>query len=266
MSRAERQSIPALDVEGVSLAYGNTTILENVTLAVGQAGFTALVGPNGSGKSTLLRVLAGLLRPRSGQVLVEGRPLATLSAKARARKLSLLAQAPSAPEGLTVRELVEQGRHPHRALFGGWSPRDEAACAAAMSAAGIADLARRRLDELSGGQRQRAWIGMVLAQETDILLLDEPTTFLDLAHQVEILDLVSGLVRERGKSVVAVLHDLNQALRHADHMIILKDGRVVAAGRPCEIVDAERIEQVFGTRVGIIEDPFSGRPLCIPRA
>jgi iron complex transport system ATP-binding protein len=255
---------PALAAEGVSIAYGRTTIVRDLHLALPRGAFTVLVGPNGSGKSTILRSLARLLTTRGGTILLDGASIASLPSKELARRIGVLSQSPTAPEGLTVRDLVQQGRYPHRALFGRWSRRDEDACDQAMALTGMHAFEDRPLDSMSGGERQRAWIAMALAQETDILLLDEPTTFLDLAHQLEILDLVADLVHERGKTVVAVLHDLNQAARYGDHMVLLKTGSVVATGSPAEVMTAEAIADVFGVAARVIRDPVTGTPMCVP--
>lgn len=255
---------PALSADGVSIGYGRAIVVSDLSLALPRGAFTVLLGPNGSGKSTILRALSGLLSPRRGAVLIDGVAIAQLSSKDLARRIGVLSQGPSAPEGLTVRELVQQGRYPHRSLFGRWTPRDEEACAQAMRLTGMETFQDRQLDNLSGGEKQRAWIAMALAQETDILLLDEPTTFLDLAHQLEILDLIGDLVRERGKTVVAVLHDLNQAARYADQMVLLKQGRVISMGRPAEVMTAGAIADVFGVASSIISDPVTGTPMCVP--
>ena len=227
---------------------------------------TAIVGANGCGKSTLLRALARLVEPRAGSVLLDGqrdRPAAHARRRAPARRAPPVA---GRPEGLTVEDLVARGRYPHQGLFRQWSHGDELAVEAALAATGTRDLRERPVDALSGGQRQRAWIAMALAQETELLLLDEPTTFLDLAHQLEVLDLLDGLVADRGRTVVMVLHDLNQACRYADHVVALRDGRVRARGPPEEIVDAPFVRDVFGLDAHVVEDPVSGTPLCLPTA
>lgn len=266
MSRPDSNHRATLAAERLSLAYGRVGIVDNLDLAVPDRAFTALVGPNGSGKSTILRALAGLLAPRDGTILLDGRSIARLPSKQTARRVGVLSQGPGAPEGLTVLDLVRQGRYPHRSLFGRWSQADEDACAQALSLTGMDALRNRPLDSLSGGQRQRAWIAMTLAQETDIVLLDEPTTFLDLAHQIEVMELIATLVGERGKTVVAVLHDLNQAARYADHMVLLKAGRIVAVGRPEEVMTVKSIDEVFGVAASILADPVTGTPMCIPLA
>jgi iron complex transport system ATP-binding protein len=264
MSQHSQDERTALAAQDVSTGYGRATIVRRLDLAIPRGVFTVLVGPNGSGKSTILRTLAGLLSPRAGTILLDGAAIRTLSTKELARRVGVLAQGPSAPEGLTVRDLVEQGRYPHRALFGRWTAHDEAACDDAIRLTGMETFQDRPLDSMSGGERQRAWIAMSLAQETEILLLDEPTTFLDLAHQLEILDLVADLVHERGKTVVAVLHDLNQAARYADHMVLLKKGDVIATGRPADVMTAAAIADVFGVAASVISDPVTGTPMCVP--
>ncbi len=264
MPQASATASTGLAAEGVSIAYGRTVVVEDLDLAVPPHAFTALIGSNGSGKSTILKMLGGLLSPRAGRVLLDGRPMTGLTTKEVARGVGMLAQGPAAPEGLTVLDLVRQGRYPHLSLFGRTSERDDMACAEALALTGMSELAGRPLDSLSGGPRQRAWIAMTLAQETPILLLDEPTTFLDLAHQIEVMELVSRLVRERGKTVVAVLHDLNQAARYADHIVLLKAGTVVAAGRPEDVVTAEWIAEVFAVAVRVMPDPLTATPMCIP--
>ena len=253
-----------LAARGLTLAYDDHEVVRELDLEIPRGRVTAVVGANGSGKSTLLRALARLLAPRSGAVLLDGRSIAEYPTRVVATRLGLLPQSPVAPEGLAVEDLVARGRYPHQRLFRQWSRRDEEAVDAALAATGTTELRARPLDELSGGQRQRAWIAMTLAQETGIVLLDEPTTFLDLAHQEEVLDLLGGLVADHGHTVVMVLHDLNQACRHADHLVALAGGRVHAAGPPGEVVDAELVREVFGLAVRVIEDPVTGTPLCLP--
>lgn len=252
-----------LATRALSLAYGRASIIDDLTVTFPAGAFSALVGPNGSGKSTLLRALAGLLTPKAGHVILDGASIARLSAKELARQVGMLPQGPVAPEGLIVEALVRQGRYPHRSLFGRWSEGDRQACEEALRLTGMEMLRDRPLDSLSGGQRQRAWLAMALAQETGTLLLDEPTTFLDLAHQLEVMEVVTELVAQRGKTVIAVLHDLNQAARYADHMVMMKQGRVIAAGPPTRIMSAESIEHVFGVRAHIVADPVTGTPMCV---
>lgn len=264
MAEHETSAHPGLAANRVSVAYDRTVVVDELNLAIPVGRFTALIGPNGSGKSTILRALAGLMSVETGSVVLDGRAIASLATKDMARRVGVLLQGPVAPEGLTVEDLVRLGRYPHRSLFARWSVEDEEACEEALTLTTLMSLRHRRLDSLSGGQRQRAWIAMTLAQRSEILLLDEPTTFLDLAHQIEVMELITMLVRERGKTVVAVLHELNHAARHADHMVLLKAGRIAAAGPPGEVMTVESIESVFGVRSVIISDPLSGTPHCIP--
>jgi iron complex transport system ATP-binding protein len=255
-----------LQARGLAVAYDDAVVLEGLDLAIARARVTAIVGANGCGKSTLVRALARLIAPRAGTVLLDGRAIQQLPARDVARRLGMLPQSPVAPENLTVEDLVARGRYPHQGLFRQWSPNDEAAVEQALAATGTTALRDRPVDQLSGGQRQRAWIAMTLAQETELLLLDEPTTFLDLAHQIEVLDLLDGLVAERGRTVVMVLHDLNQACRYADLLVAVRDGRVHAAGAPNDIVDASFVAEVFGVDAQILDDPVTGTPLCLPTA
>lgn len=250
----------------LTLAYDRRTVAEKLTVAVPDHSFTVVVGPNACGKSTLLRALARTLRPRAGTVLLDGHDIHRLPARAVARTLGLLPQSPLAPDGITVADLVARGRYPHQSLLRQWTRRDERAVATAMAATGVADLAGAYVDELSGGQRQRVWIAMAVAQETPILLLDEPTTYLDIAHQIDVLDLCARLHREEGRTLVAVLHDLNHAARYATHLIAMRDGAVVAEGDPSEVVGAELVEDVFGLPCRVIPDPETGTPLVVPAA
>jgi iron complex transport system ATP-binding protein len=253
-----------LVAKGVTLGYGGAAVVDGVDLVVPDAATTVVVGPNGCGKSTLLRGMARLLQPTRGAVLLDGRAIHRLPTKHVARTLGLMPQSPVAPEGITVVDLVGRGRQPHRGPLSRWSPTDEAAVTEALTLTGSLDLAHRVVDELSGGQRQRVWVAMALAQQTDLLLLDEPTTYLDVAHQVELLDLLHELRRTRGTTVAMVLHDLNLAARYADHLVALKDGRVVAEGRPDEVVTEERVREVFGLESRVIPDPVAGTPLVVP--
>lgn len=254
-----------LATEGLDLGYADRLVVRDLDLAVPDGKVTVIVGANGCGKSTLLRGLARLLRPASGAVLLDGRSIHQQPSREVARALGLLPQTPVVPEGLSVVDLVGRGRHPHQGAFRRWSRTDDAAVARALELTGTLDLAHRTVDELSGGQRQRVWIAMVLAQETDLLLLDEPTTYLDVAHQVEVLDLLTDLNAARGATIVMVLHDLNLAGRYADHLVALREGRVVAAGPPSEVVTPELVRQVFGLVAQVIDDPVSHTPLVVPR-
>jgi iron complex transport system ATP-binding protein len=262
---SETANSPALELRGAAIGYGATTVLRELDLAIPHAKVTALLGPNGCGKSTLLRALAGLLPVTAGSIFLGGSPIAALSRKDVARSVALLSQNQPAPEGMTAIELIRQGRYPHRTLFGRWSPDDEAACQEAMMLTDTEALANRRFDTLSGGQRQRVWIAMTLAQHAGILLLDEPTTYLDLSHQIEVLSMMRSLVRDHGSTVVAVLHDINQAARYADHLVLLKDGVVVAEGATGDVLTQETVRRVFDIGVDIIADPLSSTPILVPR-
>lgn len=253
----------ALEARALQAAHDRRPILHGLDIRFPAGGFTVIVGPNACGKSTLLRSLARLAKPSGGSVLLDGRSMAAFQPRDLARRLGILPQSAEAPDGITVAELVSRGRHPHQGLFRQSAAADEQAVRAAMQATGIADLAHRFLHELSGGQRQKVWIAMALAQETDILLLDEPTTFLDIAHQIEILDLCRALNRA-GKTLVAVLHDLNQACRYATHLVAMKEGAVLAQGSPGEIVTETLIEQAFGIACLVIADPVTGTPMIVP--
>jgi iron complex transport system ATP-binding protein len=253
-----------LRAEGVRLAYDNVTVVDDLSLAIPDGKVTVIVGPNACGKSTLLRALARLLRPSAGTVILDGEQIHRLPTKEVARRLGLLPQTPIAPEGILVVDLVARGRTPHQKLFQQWSEADERAVRAALEATSSMALADRAVDELSGGQRQRVWIAMALAQETDLLLLDEPTTFLDIAHQIEVLDLVAELNRVQERTVVLVLHDLNLACRYADHIVAMCDGRIVASGAPATVITADSVRDVFGLDCVVIDDPVSGTPLVVP--
>ncbi|MGH3350008.1 MAG: ABC transporter ATP-binding protein [Nocardioides sp.] len=253
-----------LAAESVSLGYGGDPVVDRVSLEIPDGLTTVIVGANGCGKSTLLRGMARLLRPMSGQVVLDGKAVHKQPTRAVAKTLGLMPQSPIAPEGITVVDLVGRGRQPHRGALQRWSPEDDTAVAEALELTSTIDLADRIVDELSGGQRQRVWVAMALAQQTDLLLLDEPTTFLDVAHQIDLLDLLHGLRETRGTTVVMVLHDLNLAARYADHLVAMSDGRVAATGTPAEVVTADRVEEIFGLEAQVIPDPVSGTPLVVP--
>ncbi|MFC1438418.1 ABC transporter ATP-binding protein [Streptacidiphilus sp. N1-10] len=265
--RTERTKSPAhpeLTVRSLHLAYDDRQIVSDLDLAIPPGQVTAIVGANACGKSTLLRALARLLTPRRGTVELDGRVLQSIPTRELAQRLGMLPQGPVTPEGMTVLDLVNRGRSPHQTWWRQWSRADELAVHAALAATGMTELADRPVDELSGGQRQRAWIAMAVAQGTPVLLLDEPTTYLDLAHQIDVLDLVTDLNRNEHRTVVMVLHDLNQACRYADHIIAMKSGRIVAQGEPAEVITAETVEEVFGLRCQVAQDPVSGTPMVIP--
>jgi len=252
-----------LQAEKLSLSYDTVSIIELLDLQTPSGEITALIGPNGCGKSTLLRGLARLLKPQHGSVLLNGHAIHTVSTKQLAKELGILPQAPVAPEGITVRELVAQGRYPHQDWFQQWSNADEDALQKALTLTNLSSLSNRIVDTLSGGQRQRAWIAMALAQETDILLLDEPTTYLDLAHQLEVLDLLVQLNAE-GKTIVMVLHDLNHAAHYANHLVALSAGKIVAQGKPEEVITEVIVKNVFHVECQIVKHPMTGLPLCLP--
>jgi iron complex transport system ATP-binding protein len=254
----------ALEVQQVTLAYQDRVVVSDLSLVVPAGRVSVIVGANASGKSTLLRAMARLLAPRSGRVLLDGRIIGDMPTREVATVLGLLPQSPQAPEGIAVADLVGRGRYPHQGWVRRWSAADDAAVAEALAATDTGDLADRPVDQLSGGQRQRVWIAMALAQRTDVLLLDEPTTFLDVAHQVEVLDLLTDLNRDRGTTIVAVLHDLNLAARYADHLFAMKDGRLVAQGDPRAVVTEELVAELFGMSARVIPDPVSGTPLVLP--
>ena len=254
----------ALEAATVTLGYGDREVARDLAVGIPRGLVTVIVGANACGKSTLLRAFARLLAPSTGRVLLDGADLRRLPTREVARRLGILPQAPVAPEGITVVDLVARGRHPHQGWLQRWSAADEAAVVGALEATSTLDLADRDVDELSGGQRQRVWIAMALAQQTEVLLLDEPTTYLDLAHQVDVLDLVADLNRRDGRTVVAVLHDLNQACRYADHLVAMRAGAVVAEGPPAEVITPELVEEVFGLEVVVVADPVAATPMVVP--
>lgn len=253
-----------LQAENLTLGYDGPDIIHNLTLTVPEARVTSIIGPNGCGKSTLLRGLGRLLAPRSGQVLLDGQPLASQSTRWIATRISILPQTPTAPSGLTVADLVSRGRHPRQKWYQQFSPADQSVVEDALQATDIAELAATPLEDLSGGQRQRAWISMTLAQETGIILLDEPTTYLDLAHQVDVLELVRRLNRRHNRTVVMVLHDISLAARYSDHIVAMQDGRIVAQGTPQEVVTPGLLRDVFGLNAHVVPEPTEGRPHVIP--
>ncbi len=255
---------PRLRAQDLRLGYGDRVIVDGLDLDVLDGTVTAIIGPNGCGKSTLLRALARLLRPTSGAVLLDGRHIDRMPTREVAKVVGLLPQSPQAPEGLTVADLVARGRHPHQRWYRQWSADDEDAIHRALALTGMDALGDRVVDQLSGGQRQRAWISMTLAQDTGLLLLDEPITYLDLAHQIDVLDLVHRLHTDRGTTVVMVLHDLNLAARYADTLVAMRDGRIIACGAPSEVLTEPLLDEVFGLSAKVIPDPVAGTPLVIP--
>lgn len=257
-------TIHSLTASALSAGYGDSLVLDELSLAVPPGKITTIVGANACGKSTLLRTMSRLIAPRQGHVLLDGKSVHRTPTRELARTLGLLPQSPIAPEGITVADLVSRGRHPHQGMFSRWTRQDDEAVAGALNATKTADLADRPVDELSGGQRQRVWIAMALAQQTEILLLDEPTTFLDISHQVEVLDLLTDLNHTRGTAIVMVLHDLNLAARYADHLVAIEGGRLHVAGRPEDVLNEQTVREVFGLESRIITDPTSGRPIMLP--
>lgn len=252
-----------LRTEGVTIGYDRRIISTDLSVSIPDGSFTVIVGPNACGKSTLLRALSRLLVPEAGRVVLDGKAIQSYRAKEVARRVGLLPQSSLAPDGIRVADLVGRGRYPHQTLMRPWTDADTIAVDEAMAATGVTELSSRLVDELSGGQRQRVWVAMVLAQQTPLLLLDEPTTFLDIAHQIELLELLTDL-HDSGSTLVAVLHDLNHAARYATHLIAMKDGAVVAEGRPGEIVTADLVEEVFGLPCIVVPDPVTGKPSVVP--
>ncbi|MFB7655530.1 MULTISPECIES: ABC transporter ATP-binding protein [unclassified Streptomyces] len=262
----QRSNVNRLTAENVTLAYDQRVIAEQLSVEIPDNSFTVIVGPNACGKSTLLRALSRMLKPTQGRVLLDGSVIQSMPAKQVARTLGLLPQSSIAPDGITVGDLVGRGRYPHQGLLRQWSTEDERVVQESMAQTGISELAERYVDELSGGQRQRVWIAMALAQQTPLLLLDEPTTYLDIQHQIDVLDLCAELHEEQGRTLVAVLHDLNHAARYATHLIALREGEIIAEGAPRDIVTADLVERVFGLRCQVIDDPETGTPLVVPAA
>ncbi|MEV5101818.1 ABC transporter ATP-binding protein [Streptomyces massasporeus] len=252
-----------LAARGVTVGYGGRVVIDELDVAIPPGVITTIIGPNGCGKSTLLKTLSRLLKPAKGAVVLDGEDIGRLRTRDVAKKLGLLPQAPVAPEGLTVADLVARGRHPHQSWLRQWSSDDADVVERALAMTGVSDLADRPVDALSGGQRQRVWISMTLAQGTDLLLLDEPTTYLDLAHAVDVLDLVDDL-HESGCTVVMVLHDLNLATRYSDNLVVMREGSVLAQGHPRDVITAELLEEAFGLKARVIDDPVGDRPLIVP--
>jgi iron complex transport system ATP-binding protein len=254
----------SLEARSLCLAYDRVEVARDLSVRIPTGQITVIVGANACGKSTLLRALARLLRPRHGSVCLDGESIHRLPTKTVAARLGILPQSPVSPEGITVADLVARGRYPHQRWFRQWSARDDDAIAAAMVATSTVDLANRPVDELSGGQRQRVWIAMALAQQTGILLLDEPTTYLDLAHQIDVLDLLVDLNRADRRTIVLVLHDLNQACRYSHHLVAMRDGAVVVEGAPSDVVDETLVRDVFDLDAKVVPDPVSGTPMVVP--
>ncbi len=253
-----------LQARDLHVSYGSRKVIAGLNVDITPSKITAIIGANGCGKSTLLKALANLIPHDAGRVTLDGTDVTELRRRELARRLSMLPQSPIAPDGIGVAELVARGRHPHQTWLQQWSDDDMQAVAQVLALTGISDLAERRLENLSGGQRQRAWIAMVLAQETPLILLDEPTTYLDLSHSIEVLELVRSLANELGRTVVMVLHDLNLAARYCDDLILLKDGQIVAQGTPADVLTSQLLAVVFGLDAIVIDDPVTGGPLVVP--
>ncbi|MFJ6852741.1 ABC transporter ATP-binding protein [Streptomyces sp. NPDC091271] len=255
--------VSRLAARSITVGYGGRTVIDGLDVTVPPGLITTIIGPNGCGKSTLLRTLTRLLKPTAGAVVLDGEDIVKLRTRDVARKLGLLPQAPVAPEGLTVADLVARGRHPHQSWLRQWSSDDASVVERALAMTGVSELADRAVDSLSGGQRQRVWISMTLAQGTDLLLLDEPTTYLDLAHAIDVLDLVDDL-HESGRTVVMVLHDLNLATRYSDNLVVMREGAILAQGHPRDVITADLLREAFGLRAKVIDDPVGDRPLIVP--
>ncbi|WP_042142020.1 ABC transporter ATP-binding protein [Paucisalibacillus sp. EB02] len=253
-----------LSTKDLSISYGDKLIIDDLNITIPKGKITVLIGANGCGKSTLLRSMARLLKPKNGGVVLDGQDIAKMKTKEVAKKLSILPQTPISPEGITVLDLVKQGRHPHRGIIKKWTNEDEEAVHEALELTNMIDLKDQSVDSLSGGQRQRAWIAMTLAQQTEIMLLDEPTTYLDMTHQIDVLDLLYNLNEKDGRTIVMVLHDLNLACRYAHHIIAIKDKKVSSQGKPEEIVTCHLVEEVFRLKCDVVFDPIYGTPMCIP--
>ncbi len=255
---------PTLAATDVTLGYAGKTVAEHLSVTIPAGEFTVIIGPNACGKSTLLKALSRIIKPATGQVILDGQMISNYPAKEVARRLGLLPQNNNTPAGITVADLVSRGRYPHQSRFGGWRAEDRQAVADAMAATQVAHLADHLVETLSGGQRQRVWIAMVLAQKTPLLLLDEPTTWLDITHQIELMELLADLNQQHGRTLVVVLHELNQACRYASHLIAMRDGQVIAQGKPSEIITPELIEEVYQLKSVIIPDPVAGTPMIVP--
>ncbi|WP_434291001.1 ABC transporter ATP-binding protein [Celeribacter sp. SCSIO 80788] len=257
-------AITSFEIRDLRVGYGDRPVLNGIDLNLAPGQITAIIGANACGKSTLLRAMSRLLTPERGEVLLDGRPVHRTAPRKLAQRLGLLPQSPIAPEGITVLDLVSRGRHPHHGLFARWTAEDDAAVAEALEATGTAALSERPVEALSGGQRQRVWIAMALAQRTDVLLLDEPTTFLDINHQIEVLDLLTDLNKRRGTMIVMVLHDLNLAARYADRIVAISDGQIYCHGTAKEVLTSAMLRDIFGLASQIVTDPVSGEPMMIP--
>ena len=263
-STAQQLDSTALHVKDVSVGYGERTVLDTLNVDIKRGTVTSIVGPNGCGKSTLLRTMSRLLNPAKGEIVLDGKSIHDIPTRKLATQLGLLPQTPIAPDGIVVADLVGRGRTPHQGILGRWSQQDYDIVAEALETTGISDLAERSIDELSGGQRQRVWIAMALAQRTETLLLDEPTTYLDVKHQLDVLDLLTELNRDRGTTIVMVLHDLNLAARYSDELVAVSGGKVFAHGHPREVITKENVKSVFGIDSVIITDPVSDQPAVMP--